>query len=95
LAAVKRTITKQHAIDIAKKLKAFVRQEKAHAYADVFYKDRLIASFGIRRGSRIDAGHGHIPNDLHINSHQTRQLAACPLSRDEWLAILKEKGLLP
>ncbi len=89
-----RQITKQHAIAIAKKLKAVIREEKAHSYADIFHNERLIAWFGIRRGSRNELGHDHIPRDLHINPHQARLLAACPLIREQWLKILGEKNLL-
>lgn len=87
-------ITKQHALAIAKKLKAVIREEKAHAYADIFHDNKLIAWFGIRRGSQKDLGHDHIPRDLHVNSHQARLLAACALTRDQWLKIFAEKNLL-
>jgi hypothetical protein len=89
-----RIITKEHAVRIARKLKAALVEEKAHAYAEIFYKDRLIARFGIRRGSEKDKGHDHVQKDLHLNGHQARLLAACPLSFQDWLDILKEKGLL-
>jgi hypothetical protein len=89
-----RIITKEHAIKIGKKLKAEMRQEKAHAYAEIFYDERLIAWFGIRRGSEKDKGHDHIQRDLHISSYQAKMLAACPLSREDWLKIMDEKGLL-
>ncbi|MFN2476451.1 MAG: hypothetical protein ABR526_08950 [Chthoniobacterales bacterium] len=91
---MKRTITKQHALAIAKKLKATMREEKAHAYADIFHGEKLVAWFGIRRGSRKDQGHGHIQNDLYVNPYQARLLAACPLTRDQWLKIMDEKGRL-
>jgi hypothetical protein len=89
-----RQITKQHAVAIAKKLKAEIRQEKAHSYADIFHNQKLIAWFGIRRGSSKESGHDHVPRDLHVNPHQARLLAACPLTREQWLKILEEKDLL-
>ena len=89
-----RIITKEHAIKIAKKLKATIRTEKAHDYAEIFHKDRLIAWFGIRRGSEKDKGHDHVQKDLHVNGHQAKLLAACPLTREDWLEILQKKDLL-
>ena len=89
-----RIITKEHAIKIARKLKAGIVEEKAHSYAEIFHEDKLIARFGIRRGSEKDKGHDHVQKDLHVNGHQARLLAACPLSREDWLAIMREKALI-
>jgi hypothetical protein len=88
------TITKEHAVKIAGKLKATLREGSAHTSAEIFHEGRLVASFGIRRGSKKDQGHGHIKNDLYLSLNQTKQLAACPLSREQWLEILKDKELL-
>jgi hypothetical protein len=90
-----RIITKEHAVKIAKKLKAKIREEKAHTYAEIFYDNRLIAWFGIRRGSEKDKGHDHIQKDLHINGYQAKMLAACPLTLEDWLEVLEQKNLLP
>ncbi len=89
-----RIITKELAIKIAKKLEAELREEKAHTYADIFHKDRLVTSFGIRRGSEKDKGHDYVQRNLWISGHQAKLLAACPLTRDDWLKILEKKGLL-
>ena len=89
-----RIITKEHALKIARKLKAQIREEKAHTYAEIFYDNRLIAWFGIRRGSQKDKGHDHIQRDLHINSYQAKMLAACPLTLEDWLEIMEKKELL-
>ena len=89
-----RIVTKEHAIKIAKKLKASILEEKAHSYAEIFYDGKLIARFGIRRGSEKDKGHDHVQKDLHVNGHQARLLAACPLSREDWLELMKKKALL-
>lgn len=70
------------------------RANKAHDIAYVYHEGRLIASFGIRRGSRKDLGHGHLPGDLHLRPHETLQLAHCTLSRQAWLEKLRERGWL-
>ena len=80
-------INKQHAKSIARKLKATIdKSSKAHDIAYVYDDEgTLLASFGIRRGSKKSLGHGHIPNDLGLNQHDTLRLANCPLSREEWI----------
>lgn len=89
-------ITKEHATKIAKKLKAVIdRTPKAHDLACVYHEGRLIATFGIRRGSRKSLGHGHIPEDLHLSPHNTLRLANCPMSRDEWIEIVTEEDESP
>jgi hypothetical protein len=89
-------ITKEHAERIRIKLQAsVVTKRKAHDMAQVFYNGVLIVQFGIRRGSRKDLGHGHLPDTLHISPRQTLDLAICPLSRDGYFEILKDRGFMP
>jgi hypothetical protein len=78
-------LTKEHAETIAKKLKATIRSKPAHDLAIVEYNNKRIVQFGIRRGSRHDSGHDHLPADLHLTPHDTMELARCPLTRDEWI----------
>ena len=90
-----RIITKELAEKIVRKLGA-VRQQagKAHDIFGVFHEGRLIASFGLRRGSEKDKGHDHIPNDLHVGPGFAKAFAQCSKSKDDWLAVLRAKGLL-
>lgn len=89
-------ITKELAQKIAKKLGARIVDcsGKAHDRALVFHGGRLIAWFGIRRGSGRDLGHDHVPKQIHVHPRQARLLGQCPLERDDWIAILTEKGIL-
>ena len=89
-----RIITKEHAIKISRKLGATIssRKNKAHDIAQVIENGRIIAFFGIRRGSEKDKGHDHISRDLHLSPHDAKLLAQCPLSRDGWLEIMRQKG---
>jgi len=90
-----RIITKEHADKIAKKLKAKISASgKAHDIAAIYEDGKLIASFGIRRGSEKDKGHDHISSDLHVGPHDAKKLAQCPLSREQWIQILKDKSLV-
>ena len=89
-------ITRDHALKIVKKLDA--RREKSiskqHDVYVVSDGGKLLALFGIRRCSRRDTAHGHIPSQLHVSPHQARLLAQCPMSRDDWLNLMEEKGFL-
>lgn len=86
-------ITKELALEIARKLKAKIgKRTKAHDIAVVYHEGKLIASFGIRRGSGRDLGHDHVPSQIFIGPKDARLLGQCPLSREDWVRIIKEKG---
>lgn len=89
-------ITKELAERIAKKLEAQVvrRGKRPHDLAQVFHKGKIVAFFGIRRSSKKDKGHDHIPSDIYVSPRQAKLLGQCPLSREEWLVIMAEKGKL-
>jgi hypothetical protein len=89
-------ITKELALKIVQKLGARLESGSGrdHDFALVYHRGKMVAKFGIRRGSKKDLGHDHIPGQLHIRMGQARLLAQCPLSRDDWIAILAEKGLV-
>ena len=89
-----RIISKQHAEKIADKLQAKIQQGSKHDFAEIFHGGQLIARFGIRRGSEKYKGHDHIQKDLYLNGYQAKRLAACPLTREEWLEIMRTKGKL-
>jgi len=86
-------LTQTDAEAIAKKLLCTYDEAKAHKYAEVFEAGRLIARFGIRRTSK-EKPHGHIPRDLHITQKQCWDLRRCPLSREEYVNLLRQKHLL-
>jgi hypothetical protein len=90
-------ITREHAEKIVKKLKAVneSRKNSPHDTYVVYHNNREIASFGIRRGSKKEAPHGHLPDELHIRPNQCLNLARCPLSRDDWIDLLRARGLIP
>lgn len=87
-------LTKAHAEKIAKKLNAIIRPKGAHDLAIIEYNNKRIVQFGIRRGSSSDLGHDHLPGNLHLSSHDTMELARCPLTRDDWIQRMKDKGLI-
>ncbi len=86
--------TKKHAESIARKLKADIHSKGAHDIAVVMYMGKRVVHFGIRRGSRTDLGHDHLPGSLHLSPHDTLELARCPLSQEEWIKRMRDKGLI-
>ena len=92
-----RVITKELALKIVRKLKAslITAKSKAHDLYEVEYRGLVVAFISIRRGSAKDLGHDYISKDLHISTGNARRLAQCPLSRDGYMALLREQGLLP
>ena len=86
-------ITKELALKIVKKLKAkVVKRAKPHDIALIEHEGRIIAQFGIRRGSKKNSGHDHIPEQIFLRSRQAKELGQCPLSREDWIKIITEKG---
>lgn len=87
--------TREDAESCAEKLHAVIEEGRAHTVAIVYYNGVRITQFGIRRGSRRDQGHGHLPSGVHLSPHHTRRLADCPMSYEEWIQTMKKKGLIP
>lgn len=89
------TVTKENALQIIRKLRAEVTTKRAaHDLVEIYYKGVLVSEFGLRRGSRRDAGHGFIPSALHLSLRDTLDLAHCPLSYEGWVEKMKDKGLI-
>ena len=88
-------ITKDLALKIAKKLKAeVVKGGRAHDIAIVEHGGKMVAQFGIRRGSKGDSGHDHIPSQIFVGPRDARLLGQCPLSREDWIEIISDKGMI-
>ena len=87
-------LTKDDAEAIAKKLGARIKNAKAHDIAVIEYEGKRITQFGIRRGSRRDQSHAHLPGSLFMKPHDVKEMAICNISYDEWVSLLKEKGLI-
>ena len=89
-------IDKELAEKIVKKLKAKIdpKPNRPHDLALVYEGEILIASFGLRHGSKKSLGHDHIPENLHLTKRQAKDLAHCPMSREEWLQVMRGKNLI-
>ena len=85
-------LTKDHAEAIARKLKAVKIAGRRHDIAAIKYNGKTVATFGIRRGSRRDQGHDYIPSQIPVTRQQAVLLADCPMSFEQWVAVMKQKG---
>ncbi len=85
-------LKQREALAIAKKLGADVVNDGAHKRATFFHEGVLICSFGIRHAR--DVGHGHIPRELNISQHQAVKMANCTMSKDEYVAVMRTKGVI-
>lgn len=87
-------ITKQMAEIIAVKLAATELHKTEHDFQQVFHEGKLVATFGIRRGSKKDSGHDHIPNQLHCTTGFAKEIAKCTKWKKEYIEFLKEEGFI-
>ena len=87
-------LTKNHAGRIAKKLGATPADKggRAHDLKEIWHGGRLVAQFGVRRGSRKDIGHDHIPKELGISMRETKDLATCPMTREKYFEKIGAEG---
>ena len=86
-------LTQDDAEAIAGKLGCAPYEGRSHKRHELFVDDRLITRFGVRRASK-EKGHGHLPRELHITQKQCKDLSKCPLSKEEYFHILREKNYL-
>ena len=89
-------LTKQHALQIVHKLGA-VKQSKKNRPHDlyiVWHNGKIIGNIGVRRGSKKDAGHDHIPRNLRTPPTMCLGLAQCPVSREQWIAFLIQNRII-
>lgn len=87
-------LNKQDATKIRKKLRARrkVPASKHHDYYEFFVDGKAVVNFGIRRSPKKDQGHGHLPKDLFLTQQETVRLAACTLSKDDYVEYLRKEG---
>ncbi|HUT14173.1 MAG TPA: hypothetical protein VMY42_27050 [Thermoguttaceae bacterium] len=89
-------ITKELAQKIADKLQAVLhpKTNRPHDLFVVYHEGQLITQFGIRRGSRKDEGHDHVPSAIRLSPNKARLLGQCPMLREDWVAEMIEKGVI-
>ncbi len=88
-----RRFTAAEALKIAAKLGCTPVAGGKHEVVRVVVDGRLVAHFGIRRGSG-DQGHEFIPKQLYLKRKSCWELHDCTMSREQYIAELRGKGLL-
>jgi len=97
--------TKDHAERTAKKLKEKPRRElpklsitedadAAHVVQLITCGGRLVTKFGIKHGSKRNAGHGWVPKALGLGPHQAILFANCTMTVDEIIQHFIDKGFI-
>jgi hypothetical protein len=89
-------ITKELALKIAEKLQAerHPKKNRPHDLYVIYHEGQRITQFGVRRSSRKDEGHDHIPGQIFLSPNKAKLLGQCPLSRQNWIAEMIEKGVV-
>jgi len=88
-----RIITKELALKIAKKLEATIEKTKGpHDIWVVKHNGKMIANFGVRRGSKRELGHDHIPGAIFLHPQEARSLGQCTMKKDEWVQRMIDTG---
>lgn len=92
-----RIITKELATANANKLLARKISKKNRPHDDyvVIFDGRLITRFGIRRSSKKDMGHDHIPGAIHLSPHEAKLFAQCDITYEAWVEKMRDLGLIP
>jgi hypothetical protein len=79
---------------IQKKLKAEVdNSSKHHTQIKFWHEGILVIQFGIRRVS-AELGHGHLPKDMMLSQKDCRTFRQCSMYLQDYIQILKSKGII-
>jgi hypothetical protein len=78
------------------KKKGFVQSNGDHKYYELFHEGKMILHTKVsHNGQDInDYLIGQMKNQCMIEKKEFLDLINCPLSKEDYLALLKEKGLL-
>lgn len=68
-----------------------IEDGRKHRLVKVHYNGRHIGQYGIQRASRPQ-NHNYIAEQLYLSRKDAYELAKCPLSVDDYIDILVEKG---
>jgi hypothetical protein len=89
-------VTREHADKIIRKLKAkpSSRTSTHHKHYDVLVDDQVVLTFGVSHTAKKGKPQSHLPADLHLNAYNTKELANCNLTADQYIEILARQGLI-
>lgn len=79
---------------IARKLGAEITEGRNHTRVLVVIDDVVVGSYGVSRSSR-EGNHDYIARQIGgISARQARDPSRCPLSKEDYVEIIRDKGLL-
>lgn len=67
------------------------QQGSKHTLIIIYYGGIRIGQYGIRRGNK-EQSHNFVPSQIYLSQTQAYNLAKCPLSVDDYIDILIERG---
>ena len=77
------------------RLRVEVRTRGPHDVVSVWYKRVFVGRFGIQRGSKRNAQHNYISEQIHLTRPQGAEFASCKLSIDDYIEILLQDDEIP
>ena len=87
-------LTAQDGLKIARKLGVEPEEKRNHTRIRVVIDNILVGSYGVSRSSR-ERNHDYIAKQIGgISARQARDLSRCPLSKEDYVEIIRDKGLL-
>lgn len=86
-------LTAADGLAIARKLDATPSERRRHTRVIIELEGRIIGQYGIQRSSR-DKSHDYIARQIHLTGRQARNLANCPMTREQYITLLRERRLL-
>ena len=87
------SFTKKDAEVIITKLKAKPCRSSSHKLYVVIYEGKKVGRISVRHSSH-EVGHDYLPEGLFITRPQAKQIIACHMDREGYLAALEKNGNL-
>jgi RNase adaptor protein for sRNA GlmZ degradation len=85
-------LSQREASTIADKLGATRKQKRNHEVVYIRANNGvLLGRYGIQRASK-SLSHDYIPAQIKVSMREAIQLAQCPMSRDDYLELMRRKG---
>ena len=65
-----------------------------HIVVEAYYKKKKVIRFGINHGSRKNAGHGWVYEQMNLNRNEGLDFANCDMDVDELVQLLKDRDVI-
>jgi len=86
------TLSQREASRIADKLDAERKEKRRHEVVYIRAQSGvLVGRYGIQRGSKA-LPHDYIPKQINVSIREAIELAQCPMSKDRYFELMRERG---